>query len=96
MSGNRWEAALDAASVRATNLGRTLKNIKASFHRNELSAQDYFARMAAAVEKENATLDRLFVENQPPLHPGYSDERLKYSAGQARVRETIKELCKQL
>ncbi len=96
MSAKRWEAALDAASVRATNLGRTLRGIKQSFHRNELGPLDYFSKMAAAVEKENATLDRLFVENQPPLHPGYSDERLKYSAGQARIRETIKELCKQL
>ncbi len=96
MSTKRWEAALDAASVRATNLGRTLKNIKASFHRNELGSFDYFSKMAAAVEKENATLGRLFVENQPPLHRGYSDERLNYSAGQARIRETIKELCKQL
>ncbi len=89
----RWQIALHAADDRIIKLGRSLKGFKAAFLRNELSAADYFRRVADKIDDENQTLDRLFTTNAPPLD-GFMEERLTYRQGQDRLRARITELCK--
>ena len=91
MAHKRWIAACEAAEVRVVNLGRSLRVMKGKFQRGEIGASDHFRRMADKIDVEIDTLNRLFVENQPPLE-GHADARTHYRARQDRIHATIREI----
>ncbi len=84
----RWEAAVAAGEVRVTILGGSLKGLKAAMERNELGPSDFYRRVADRLDSENAELDSLFLQNQPPLD-GHMEERARYRAGQDRIRARL-------
>ena len=91
MAHKRWIAACDSAEVRVMNLGRTLRQLRTQFLQNEVGPADYFRKLSERIDRESAILDRLFLDNQPPLE-GHMDARIHYRARQDRIRETIREI----